>query len=166
MGEESLKALCVVLGAALLMALGGLITRRLLRWVAPWTDLTPPRSVTPEEWQRVVINKESMAPAAIGRLESLLVYLVVLAANHEAAGLVIGGWLAFKVASKWEIWSNVVKVPDAPFEEPSSGLQLDYLRARREWGFRLYDRFLLGTLLNILQGMSMAWLVSRYVLAD
>jgi hypothetical protein len=42
----------------------------------------------------------------------------------------LAAWLTFKVASKWEAWSNVVRVPsDLPDVD-----KIDYFRARNQLG--------------------------------
>ena len=40
----------------------------------------------------------------------LLIYTALVLAR-DAADFVIGGYLAFKVASKWEVWSHVYQIP-------------------------------------------------------
>jgi len=67
--------------------------------------------------------------------------------------------MAFKVASKWESWQNVVRVPDT-LTEPNVS-QLELLRARRQWGAILYTRFLCGTLVNVLIGVLVGTIVRK-----
>jgi len=55
-------------------------------------------------------------------------------------------WLAFKMASKWEAWTNLYRVPDAIRRVDP----LDFLRARVAWGSRIYQRFLIGTSANLI----------------
>ena len=143
-----------VLGA-LLTLLCGWPVGWVLDKASPWEKVEAPSGVPAAKWNLVV--KDSTGGAWIGRIETLLVYVLVLYAKTDAA-LAIGGWLAFKVASKWEAWSNVVKVPDL-FDGSS---QLDSLRARRDWASTLYGRFLIGTLLNVLTGTIVALVVLRY----
>ena len=69
-----------------------------------------------------------------------------LSALSADAALLIGAWLAFKVASKWQAWSGVISVPNS-----IEGLDpMDYLLARRSWGSHLLVTFLVGTAYNIL----------------
>lgn len=131
------------------LLLSRLIVGRFLNRVAPWKNVTPPSGVALAEWQTVVRGSGSTAASWLGGLECCLAYIATLLFHQEAAA-VIGGWLAFKVASKWESWQNVVQVPDTLGEPVSS--PLDSLRARRQWGALLYTRFLIGTLLNVLLG--------------
>jgi uncharacterized membrane protein len=60
--------------------------------------------------------------------------------------LIITAWLAFKLASKWNVWTNVIAVPGKINQiDP-----LDYLIARRKWGSHLLLTFLIGTLSNLI----------------
>lgn len=61
---------------------------------------------------------------------------------------IIGGWLAFKVAAKWEVWKNIVQVPDSLGKSP-----IEYLKARSALGSYILTRFLVGTLANVLVGL-------------
>ena len=71
------------------------------------------------------------------------------------------GWLAFKVASKWQVWSTVVKVPDSikGVGEP------ELLTARRKWGANLLMRFWIGTLGNLLVGIGCGY-IGRLIFAN
>jgi hypothetical protein len=74
----------------------------------------------------------------LGRLEGLLFFGAFLLAPD---GLVIvAGWLAFKVASKWEVWSNIIQVDKNELDP----------KQRRRIGVAVQNRFLIGTLLNII----------------
>jgi hypothetical protein len=73
----------------------------------------------------------------------------------------IGGWLAFKIAAKWEVWKNIHKFPDKFTDDPSN--ILDELRARNEIGSITLSRFLIGTLGNILVGFFSFFLANFFV---
>src|ERR1700681_1802806 len=47
----------------------------------------------------------------VGWLERLIMYLALYLGPKNAAAA-IGVWLAFKLAAKWEAWSNIALVPD------------------------------------------------------
>ena len=146
----------VVAGAVVVLAASrGLVGRTLTR-LAPWNAVRPPAGVSVEDWQSAIAGTGAGAASWLGALESLLAYLAFVAFQENAASI-IGGWLAFKVASKWESWQNVVRVPDSL---DGVGNQLDFLRARRQWGSVLYTRFLIGTLLNVFMGVIGGALVS------
>jgi hypothetical protein len=78
----------------------------------------------------------------LGRLERALFFFAFWMGAPE----LIGGWLLFKVATKWEAWQNIVKLPDQ-----IEGLDpVDYLRYRHAWGMSIMQSFLAGTLANVL----------------
>jgi len=118
--------------------------------IAPWDQALPPKGVAPEDWMAAVRGTGAKSASWLGGLECLLAYVATVAFSGSA-GPIIGGWMAFKVASKWESWQNVVRVPETLTESNVS--QLDFLRARRQWAALLYTRFLCGTLLNVLIGV-------------
>lgn len=59
--------------------------------------------------------------------------------------IIIGAWLAFKVATKWDSWSNVIAIP----KEIEGINSIDYLIARRKWSSHLLVSFQVGTLSNL-----------------
>ncbi|MEW8320098.1 MAG: hypothetical protein AB2660_09980 [Candidatus Thiodiazotropha sp.] len=100
-------------------------------------ELVPPKDVDKDEWESLVSPKGGEnAGKYLGFLERVLSFI----AFYQAAYVLIGGWLAFKVASKWQVWSNVISVPKT-LENVS---EISYLRARRLWGGNILMRFLLG----------------------
>lgn len=156
--HHDLATVSFVIGAVVALAVARL-TGRLLDRLAPWARITAPKAIPQEDWNRVVAWK-SEATAVIGLLETLLCYLAVALADDQSAFVAIAGWLTFKVASKWEVQSNVIKVPEIL---AVNGVDpLEWLRTRREWGWTLYERFLVGTLLNVLVGIAIASIV-RYL---
>ena len=137
------------------------------------TPPQPPKGVETDVWQRIVRRGAEHHPSALtadagprsardamrwlthamrsdgaewlGRLERLLSFGIFWLGAYE----VLIAWLGFKVASKWEVWSNVVQVPsDLPDVDKT-----DYFRARSQLGSWLFTRFALGTLLNVLIGL-------------
>ena len=75
-----------------------------------------------------------------GALEVALFIVAVWTGRWE----IIVGWLAFKLATKWAMWSHILKVPEA-----IDGVEeADYLRWRHAWGTHRVYSFLNGTLLN------------------
>ena len=90
----------------------------------------------------------------LGVLERLII-LISLASQTP---LVIGAWLAFKVAARWEVWRNLVQVPS----KFGARERLSDLVARRKWGAIMYMRFLLGTASNVLLGAiayGLTWII-------
>lgn len=81
----------------------------------------------------------------IGFFESVLFYSAFVLADTSVQ-FIIAGYLAFKVACKWEVWSHVYRVPNA-----IRGVDpVKYLHFRVRWGAYLFDRFIVGTLLSLL----------------
>ncbi|MCI0451602.1 MAG: hypothetical protein L0Z51_04310 [Candidatus Latescibacteria bacterium] len=101
-------------------------------------------------WNAIQPSGIEHAGKWLGGLERL----VALASAWTGAYELLAGWLAFKVASKWEVWSNVLKVPDSLPDVPP----LEYLKARRIWGSLMLMRFLIGTLSNVLLGFVAAYI--------
>lgn len=78
----------------------------------------------------------------IGGMESVL-YLLAFVLLHPE---LIIAWLAFKVAGQFQVWGTIIKVPETiEGEDP-----LNFLRARKRWGDRKFQRFLLGTGFSLL----------------
>ncbi|HJU43660.1 MAG TPA: hypothetical protein VJ691_12620 [Vicinamibacterales bacterium] len=115
----------------------------------PWSKVVAPLGVDSDKWNAAISGTPGLG-SLMGYLESCLTFLAVLFLPTEQAGYVVAAWLAFKLASKWETWSNIVKIPEQL--NGSAVDQIDYLRARRHWGELLYTRFTAGTLLNLLAG--------------
>jgi hypothetical protein len=86
--------------------------------------------------------------ALLGHVERTLALISAWTGQYE----ILGGWFAFKVASKWETYSNLLKLP-----EKVEGIdELTYLRARRAWGSRMMVRFLVGSGANAIFGICSA----------
>ena len=83
----------------------------------------------------------------IGFMERALIF-TVLFWGEEKGYMIITGWLAFKVASKWAAWQHIVRVPESMEGFP----QRDWLRARWAWGSYQFTRFIVGTAANIVAG--------------
>ena len=117
---------------------------------------TPPEGADEQEWENIVSPKGSeKAGRYLGFLERVLCFI----AFYQAAYFLIGGWFAFKVASKWQVWSNVISVPKT-IEGVSD---MSYLRARRLWGGNILMRFLIGTLSNVIFGSVLAFILKSVV---
>ena len=104
----------------------------------------PPEGAYKENWKRV--TKRGKGGSFVGFLERYISLAAFWAGDYK----IIGGWLVFKVAVKWEAWKNVVQVPPKLKVEAIS--ELEYLGARNSWGSSLFERFLSGTVLNIFCG--------------
>lgn len=115
----------------------------LLKLAGDTIKLIPPSATSEEQWRLLTGGNEG--GKYIGRLERLIFF----AAFFAQAYTIIGGWLVFKVASKWEAWSNVVSVPSR-----IEGIKdLDFLVARRRWASHVLVTFQVGTAYNIIAGL-------------
>jgi hypothetical protein len=121
----------------------GLAVKHVMRFAMKASDLPAPNQTLARQWKEMVVSGGESG-RVLGHLERLLFF----AAFWSDAQIVVAGWLAFKVASKWNAWTNVVAVP-----KEIDGLDpIDFLIARRKWGSHVLMTFLIGTLCNILVG--------------
>ena len=121
-------------------------------WVVPaifsgakLTDKGAPDGLPIDLWNALRESNTISGGAWLGTLERALGATAIWMNSTE----LLIGWFAFKVASKWQVWSNVVQIPNEIGEIDN----LTFLRARRLWGANLFLRFLLGTLANVLLGI-------------
>ena len=116
----------------------GFGVKRLLSVAAP--KPTAPVNIDNEVWQQIF--QESGGGGWIGAGERYLSLAAFWTANHS----LIAGWFAFKLASKWEVWKNIVQVPSALEEFPP----LQWFHIRRLLSSWILTRFWIGTLVNVL----------------
>jgi hypothetical protein len=150
-------AIFALIGALIAAAGSGIVVRGLLEWIRPFKLQTPPKGVKQKTWMSTF--PRGSGAKWLGPLEAVLAFLS-LWFNLPA---VLAAWFAFKIAAKWEAWRNVIQLPDQlpALGEPAITTRqdaIDYLRARNELGSLLFDRFLLGTLLNVFAG-AIAWVL-------
>lgn len=131
----------ILVGLLVTLSLG-LIVKPLLKHAKKSMKLPPPNSTLTDEWARVVSGNEG--GRVLGHLERFLFFCAFFA-NADA---VVAGWLAFKVASKWNAWTNVVCVP----KDIAGVHPIGFLIARRSWASHLLMTFLIGTLANVIAG--------------
>lgn len=94
------------------------------------------------DWEEIPIHPKT------GEWLGFLERLISLIAFWINAHVIIAAWLAFKVAAKWEIWKNIIQVPPSL----KNVSEKHYLMAKNAWGTWLLNRFLIGTLINVLIG--------------
>ncbi|MEJ2191565.1 MAG: hypothetical protein P8Y39_04345 [Nitrospirota bacterium] len=152
--ETSKKAALIGLPAAIVYILVGHVTDGLLVFAMAWPGNFLTRwlvrivrhvfdskaendiNVDINLWRQLTDTGEG--GAILGALERIVFFIALTL--KEGYPLFIGAWLAFKVATKWEIWGNVIQVP-------GDGQNL---RLRSLLGARVMMGFLVGTLTNIL----------------
>lgn len=134
-----------VLGLFVTVIDGWLLVRPLLdliedeiRGVAIITPFDPTDTDSVRKWE--ALTRRGGGGRWIGFFERMLFF----ASAYMGAWVIAGGWLAFKLASKWESWKVVG-------ETAGSGLgrsPMDFILARRQWATLGYVSFLVGTLAN------------------
>ncbi len=128
----------------------------ILKLVDDPKKIPPPKGVDPNNWMEAMMVPNKRAGGMLGFLERIIVFVAMVANAH----IVIAGWLTFKVATKWEVWGNIIQVPD----KLDGTDEISYLSARRKLGSSVFMRFLLGTLSNVLLGMiafGLTWTILR-----
>ena len=119
-------------------------------------NLNAPEGVEEEKWEGFVNpSGKDEGGKWLGTFERILAFF----AFYVGAEIIVGGWLVFKVGSKWQIWSNVIKIP----EKIDDVDDFSYLCARQRWGSWLLMRFLTGTLANLLIGFVLAIILKQIV---
>ena len=141
-----------VFGLGVALGLGEAAVRLVLWRVEKDIKLPAPSELVAKKWKQVVKGNEG--GAWIGRLERTLYLFAFCALGGTGAAAVVAAWLAFKVAAKWQAWTQTVALP-----ETLDGVDpMDYLVARRRWGSHVLSTFLVGTLSNVLFGLAGGWL--------
>jgi len=92
------------------------------------------------EYGKIKIPCSELADNWLGWTERLLSFTAAWLGQY----VIIGGWLTFKIAAKWENWKNIIQINKR--DMPS-------IKVRRYLGAYVYTRFLIGTGLNILSGI-------------
>ena len=136
-----IKTIATLIGLLVALALN---PRWLMEHATRKIDRRAPSGVAQADWEAATGMPTEEPGIWLGRLERGLSF----AAIQFELPLIIVGWLGFKVASKWQVWQSVIRVPDALPDAPP----LDYLRATRAVGSWMAMRVLIGTAGNILAG--------------
>ena len=154
----SFTIISIFIGLLITIRLFGEIAERILNKATKDIDENPPKKFREEhkylgcndlrkEWKKAVEQPKS-GGIYLGRLERTLAYFAFLFGFPEALGI----WLVFKVASKFEVWRNITIVKGIIRNKKSDTPDEFDFEARRLWGSRVLQRFLIGTLWNMLSG--------------
>ena len=158
---EKLNLIAFAIGIISLFVLAEPLVKLLMRVIPNLNDVKKPKSIDKSIWEKLFGSDDIsrfMGAKYIGRVELVIFYFAFVTGLYEA----IGAWLAFKVASKWETWNNIIKVNGLGNKKETD---LEYLKIRVIWGVRTMDRFLLGTALNLFGafgGAVIYYLLSTY----
>jgi len=114
--------------------------------VRRYEKFSAPNGVEQEEWSSIFKSPDGSLPLnrIIGYAETISYFLVFSLEKPE----LIGGWLAFKVASKWQAWSTIIRLP----EKIGETKVLSYIEAKNKIASHTLQRWFLGNILNILAG--------------
>ena len=140
--------------AAALLGLGltwfaGFAVGELVKRVKDNIPVPPPSEALRESWRHLTGDpKSDKSGAWLGDMERVLFFLSFWFSAQE----VVAAWLAFKVAAKWEAWSNVGALPPSL----TGTEELPYLIARRRWASQRLMSFLVGALANVLVAFASA----------
>jgi len=110
-------------------------------------EIDPPAGIDPERWTDLIRIPGRHGGRWIGITERLLFFTAL----WVGAPILVGAWLAFKVASKWQSWSQLAYLPKPPASFDDQGM-IEYALLRHTWTARRYVTFLVGTGGNILVG--------------
>lgn len=87
----------------------GLLVGPLVKYVKQLASIPPPGEALAQKWNRLTKDADVVKGGWwLGHFERLLFFGAVWPESYE----IIAGWLAFKVASKWEVWSSIISVPE------------------------------------------------------
>jgi hypothetical protein len=131
-------------GGVIVTGVLGLVVDKSVRVTRERWDDHPPTGISEEDWKTIFkMSPRALQPIRwLGWLERFS-FFVALWLNSP---VLVAGWLAFKVASKWETWQNIIKVPES-FGDVFSSQEMFAWRLR--YGSNILQRFLLGTLGNV-----------------
>jgi len=156
--EEIIKIAVLIIGAWIAEHLGRCFVDKWLRCRLNFKSVFFPSSITSgkgddlyvkKKWEKAISTKTSATGGKLlGSLERFA-FVSAFCFFEKDSYLLIGGWLAFKIAAKWEAWGHIHKFPEKFTSDPDI---LEELQARNEIGSITLSRFLIGTLGNILVG--------------
>ena len=109
---------------------------------------TAPKEIDSEIWNKAFGIREDKRKfnIYIGLFESILFFISFYTNQPQ----LIGSWLAFKLASKWQTWNAIMKIPEKLEGYP---YQVEYIGAKNEIAWFTLQRWLVGTLANIVAGL-------------
>ncbi len=137
------------------------LTSKLMRYIVKKYEVFPaPKGISQYSWETafnspngVLVNNR-----IIGFMEAILYFVAFYIEKPE----LIGGWLAFKVASKWHTWSMILKIP----KRIENVDQFEYISAKNVVASHTLYRWLMGNIANILAGLLgciISAIVTKYI---
>lgn len=132
-----LIGICIMI---LIVTTLGCFVDKFLGWIVKKPELMS--EFKKDDWEKIV------SPSYAGDWIGFFERLIFLASFWMGVHTIIGGWFAFKVAAKWEVWKNIVQVPNTLAYKKITPLR--WFQFRRAFGAYILSRFLIGTLVNVL----------------
>lgn len=126
----------------IVLILLGFLIKVILDSISSGIDIEPPAGIEESAWRKLVRIPGRGTGSWVGLTDRLIFFVTLWA----GAPIIVAAWLTFKVATKWESWSNVAQVPD---DLKGAKDPIAYLTARTRWSSRTMQRFLVGTGLNL-----------------
>ena len=145
LGVFELKVLASIIGLFVTLCLEPVVVCLKKKAIVEVKTINAPEGIQQNGWDEV-IKVPKAGGMWLGRLERVMFFY----AFWLDQPLIIGGWLVFKATAKWEVWTNIVNVPD----KIDDVNDVDFLRARHKWGARVLQGFLVGTAANVLAGLT------------
>lgn len=98
-----------------------------------------------EEYEKAyfLCDEEKKHVKVLGFFERFFFFIILLSGHI----VILAGWLAFKLASKWQVWSSILKHPES-FNNGSD--KMFEFRIRNSFGSMILQKWLLGVLLNLI----------------
>ena len=99
------EILGLIIGITVCCLLGSLV-QKIIDQAVRNIDLIPPTGISQDDWDKVTGGKKIGDPGKwLGALERILIFF----AGWTKEYTIIAGWLAFKVATKWEFGTTLLK---------------------------------------------------------
>jgi len=149
MAEKNFLTLYFYLGVLLTSLFSILISKFMFNFIKDFGKFTPPTGIHSDVWNHAfgISEEKRKLNKYIGFLESILFFFCFYIDKPE----LIGGWLTFKLASKWEVWNTIMKIPEKLDDDKIP--QIEYIGAKNEIAWFTLQRWLFGTLANIVAAL-------------
>lgn len=130
--------------------LGALLVGEYIKRVIRSQDLIPPKGIDEKTWRNAfnIPEKSRRSLYVLGFFDSIFFYIAFGLDRPE----LIAGWLTFKLASKWQTWSTIIKLPEMIDGINTLDEKIEYVGAKNKMGTYTLHRWLIGTMGNILSG--------------
>jgi len=148
-----------IFGVILFSYFAGYFVKWVLDWITGKYEF-PPELEHKGGWDKLISNVDELTKggAVAGQILGWLERLFYVAAIWHAAVFLIPGWMAVKVATKWQTWSGLMNSLKIKSKEIGRKHQ-----ATRYIRWRLSQRFLIGNLLNIILAGLICFAATKFI---